>query len=220
MLVALRQCLLLWQRHLFGSPESAAVPVMFSYLRHFTAEERHTIFKLDSAALKFSETRRLLLEQQLPQPSYSPEVEAHVKWLEEHPLCAGTNDMGVILRAAQDPKSRELLRGGKALGQEAAAASAAAALGQGRGGMGWPGEQHRQQKDAWAPGGYGYGGSAGSGQAGDSGELGVKTHAVCIKQSHGTLDGGSSHSFMGASIMKCSQYAIGALLLGVRDSRM
>lgn len=81
-------------------------------LRYFTHQELHELFKWDPDALNASETQQLLKQQHAQQlrqlqRQQPPELTSHTTWVEEHPLCAGTSQHGLLF-SLEDPEGKDL----------------------------------------------------------------------------------------------------------------
>ena len=80
--------------------------------RYFTHQELHELFKWDPEALNTSETQQLLKQQHAPQlralhKQQGDDLNSHIGWVEDHPLCSGTSQHGLLF-SCQDPEGREL----------------------------------------------------------------------------------------------------------------
>lgn len=80
--------------------------------RYFTHQELHELFKWDPDALNASETQQLLKQQHAQQlcqlqKQQSPELNSHMLWVEDNPLCAGTSQHGLLF-SLEDPEGKDL----------------------------------------------------------------------------------------------------------------
>jgi hypothetical protein len=135
-------------------------------LRYFTHQELHELFKWDPDALNASETQQLLKQQhakqlrqlQRQQPA---ELTSHTTWVEEHPLCAGTSQHGLLF-SLEDPEGKDLDL--KAAVMREGSGSRFRGGWRPRTGTGSTGSSSAgSQGGFWGPGGAGAGGGSSSG---------------------------------------------------------
>jgi hypothetical protein len=135
-------------------------------LRYFTHQELHELFKWDPDALNVSETQQLLkqqhaqqlrqLQQQQPQ-----ELTSHTTWVEEHPLCAGTSQHGLLF-SREDPQGKDLdLKA--AVMREGSGSRFRESGWHPRAGTGSSSASSSSQGGFWGPGGTGASGGSSSG---------------------------------------------------------